>query len=121
MFTVWLTVYMPALPLYVTVGAVLSMLTERAALAVFPALSVQPTVATCPAPSSVRVAEVHVSTPDSASVPLAVTLTLALFQPLALAAGDWLVVTTGAVRSILIPLTVEVVLLPALSDTLVLA
>jgi hypothetical protein len=52
---------------------------------------------------------------ESASFPVKVTVTLVLFQPFALAAGVGVALAVGAVLSMLIPLTVVLAVLPALS------
>ena len=82
---------------------------ETVAEAVLPAWSVRCRCADWPAPSAVSVngqPPVHVATPDSASVPVKVTVTSVLFQPLALAAGAGCAVMVGAVLSMLMPPTV---------------
>src|SRR5712691_6360883 len=99
------------------VGFVLSMLIpvlETGALTL-PALSVQvPGPAVCAAPSALSVTgAVQKSIVDRASVPVKVTVTSVLFQPLAFASGNWAAEAVGAVLSMLIPLTVAVALLPA--------
>ena len=70
------------------------------ALALLPAVSVQVLLTTCPMPSAVKVAvlTVHVDI-ETASVALKLTVTLLLFQPLLLAQGSWLALTTGGVVS----------------------
>jgi hypothetical protein len=85
-------------------GAVLSMLTVAVAGALtLPALSVQVPLAACPAPSLLRTtADVQVPIPDSASLPLKVTVTSVLFQPSVFAAGDGEADAVGAVASRLI-------------------
>src|SRR5205807_5468755 len=59
--------------------------------------------------------------PESASLQLKLTVTLVLFQPAAFGAGVTLPVIVGAVRSILMLLTVTLALLPATSLTVPLA
>jgi hypothetical protein len=85
---------------------------------VLSARSVHEPVADWPAPSSFSTTspsqfksmpEVRLSDPSH------VMITSVLFQPLALAAGETLAVTTGGVLSMLIPLAVAEALLPARS------
>src|SRR5207247_1275554 len=102
------------------VGAVLSMLIpvlETGALTL-PALSVQvPGPAVWAAPSALSVTgAVQKSIVDRASVPVKVTVTSVLFQPLAFASGNWAAEAVGAVLSMLIPvLETGSLTLPALS------
>ena len=64
------------------VGGVLSMLRVKGVTLMLPALSVHVPPADWPAPSLLSVAAlVHVSMPDSASVPVKLTVTSVLFQP----------------------------------------
>ena len=83
-----------------SIGAVLSILTVRLAVALLPAASVQVVLTICPAVSAVSVTEVTVQVGvETASVAVKVTVTLLLFQPLALVVGDWLLVMVGGVMS----------------------
>src|SRR5262249_46850536 len=73
----------------VMLGGVLSRLTVTDVLAVFPALSVVVPEITWFAPSFVRVCGAgQLATPEVWSLQLNVTVTLLLFQPAALGAGD---------------------------------
>ena len=81
-----------------------------------PALSVQFPVADSPRPSVDRIDGLEKeATPESASLQEKVTVTLPLFQPLALAEGDAVPVMIGRVRSMLILLTTVETEFPALS------
>src|SRR5262245_60041998 len=85
---------------------------------VLPALSVHvPDDDVWPAPSVLTVTGlVQLSIPDRESLPLKVTVTFVLFQPLALAAGEAAAVAVGTVLSTFIPLFVTGALVfPALS------
>ena len=93
-------------------GAVLSILMVRLALALLPAASVQVVLTTCPALSAVSVTELTVQVGvETASVAVKLTVTLVLFQPLALAKGVWLLLITGGVVSVGVPSITETVLL----------
>ncbi len=71
-----------------------------------------------PSPEDVELAgHAAGSTPEPASDQFQVTVTSALFQPPTLGAGEALGAAAGAVRSMLIPVTVVDALLPALSTT----
>ena len=84
-------------------GGVLSILIPLAvAVATLPAMSVQVPLADCPAPSVLSVAgAVQLAMPERLSVPVNVTVTLALFQPAPFGAGEAAAVATGGVLSIL--------------------
>jgi hypothetical protein len=103
-------------------GNARSMLTVAVAVLLgFPATSVQLPEAACPAPSDATLTgalQVAMPDPDSASVPLTVTVTGVLFQPLALGAGLAVAVATGAVVSMLMPIALAEPLLPARSTQL---
>src|SRR6185436_19575696 len=58
---------------------------------------------------------VQLSTPDRASLQVKCTVTGPLFQPAKLAGGEAAPVMAGLVRSMLMPLTVALLLLPATS------
>jgi len=111
--------FAPGLALAVVVGGVLSMLMPEAVAGALTlsALSVQAPEADWPAPSVVsNVGEVQLASPESASLPLNVTVTSVLFQPLAFAPGLALALAVGAVLSMLMPEAVAGSLtLPALS------
>ena len=103
----------------VRVGAVLSMFIPLWATGelVLPALSVHvPDDDVWAAPSVLTVAGlVQLSMPDRESLPLNVTVTFVLFQPLALAAGEAAAVAVGAALSMFMPLTVVEAVFPARS------
>src|SRR5207249_4269745 len=81
-----------------------------------PALSLQVPEADCPAPSDVNVfVAVQKSMPDKASVPLNVTLTVPLFQPLLFESGVALAIAVGGVLSMLMPVCVSDTEFPAKS------
>ena len=85
----------------VIVGGVLSILTVMLTVAELPALSLTVPVTTV-VPSAVTVTGgSQVSTPESASEVLNETVTLVLFQPFALGAGDAVAVIVGGVLSML--------------------
>jgi len=85
-------------------------------LALLPARSEALPLADWPKPSLERVTGGDTeATPDSESVAEKETVTGELFHPLALANGYRLAVSFGAVRSILIPDTARLAVLPALS------
>ena len=87
-----------------------------AGLLSLPALSAHVPDADCPAPSLLSTTgSEHSSIPDRASAPLNVTVTSVLFQPFALAAGDAEAEASGAVLSMLMPVTSSPLLLPAKS------
>ena len=82
----------------------------------FPAASVQVPVADCPAPSVLRrMGAVQVTPSDRLSVPVKLTVTFVLFQPLAFGAGKTDTLATGGVLSILMPVCVSWTVLPARS------
>ena len=99
------------------VGAVLSMLIPATVvLALLPALSVAVPVADWAAPAALRVIGlVQLAIPERTSEQRKLAVTSLLFQPLALAAGLRLPLIAGPVLSMLIPETVALALLPALS------
>ena len=102
-----------------TVGAVLSILIPDFATGAltFPALSVHvpdPDVWFEPSPVTVAGA-LQLSRPESASVAENVTVTSELFHPAPFAAGDAFATAVGAVRSMLIPVTVVDAEFPAAS------
>src|SRR5688500_11475696 len=81
-----------------------------------PAASVALPVADWPAPSPLSACgAVHDATPERASVQVKLTVTVPLFQPFALAAGNGLPVMPGAVRSILTVPEADALALPATS------
>src|SRR5712691_2250004 len=83
----------------VTAGGVRSMLTVTLAEAVLPALSTAVRLTAWLAPSALTTTVAgQVSIPESASAHVNPTLTGLLFQPLPLAAGVAVAVTTGGVR-----------------------
>ena len=80
----------------VMIGGVLSNLTVTDVLSLFPALSVAVPETTWFAPSLVKVwAGGQTATPDVASLHMKVTVTLVLFQPAALGAGDTIALIAG--------------------------
>src|SRR5271163_1427816 len=84
----------------VMAGGVLSIFTDKVAEAVLPALSVtDPVTGVVPSVATVMGAGQVPAIPESASEQVNVTVTLELFQPLALAAGDCTAVITGGVLS----------------------
>src|SRR5688500_6003715 len=105
------------MPVMVMVGAVLSSLTVRLAEAQVPATSqaVPGTVVVPSALSVVGLVQVAIPEPPVLSVHVKLTVTSALFQPAALAAGLWLGVIVGAVRSIFTCAVFAASALPALS------
>jgi hypothetical protein len=100
-----------------TDGALLSILIPLwVALAELPALSVQVPDLDWPDPSVDTVASAgELATPDRESEHAKLTVTSALFQPFAFAAGDRDALTDGAVLSMLMSACVAVAELPALS------
>src|SRR3954447_11535302 len=116
MFTVWSTVYVPALPAYEISGGVLSMLAVALVAAALPARSRALPATFWPAPSAVRATgAAQMATPDRASLQLNAMVTSVLFHPAALAGGIRDATMTGGVLSMLIEPTVAVVWLPARS------
>jgi len=102
--------------LAVIVGGVRSILIVSAALAVFPALSVQVAVTgVVPSVESVM-GEGFPVAPESASVQVNVTVTGDLFQPAALGSGEGEAVMTGGVLSIF-RITQTVAVFPEVSVT----
>lgn len=100
----------------VIVGGVRSMLTgPTAADAKLPALSVQVPVTLCPEPCPRVVGPDTYNVPDSMSEQLKLTVTVRLFQPFAFGGTDLEPMIVGAVRSMLMLLTVADAELPALS------
>jgi len=102
----------------VTVGGVLPMLMPVmvAGALTLPALSVQVPEPDCPLPSPSNViCPVQKSMPDPKSVPVEVTVTLVLFQPLAFGTGIALAIATGGVLSIFIVALTGALVFPALS------
>src|SRR2546426_3635490 len=85
--------------------------------AMLPARSVTVPVTLWPAPSPNVVDGEQVATPESASLQVKLTVTLSLYQLLALGARSGAPLIVGAVWSILMPLTVVLALLPARSVT----
>jgi hypothetical protein len=84
----------------VTSGIVLSILTFTVSVSVFPATSVQLPAAGWLGPSVVIVmGAVQNAIPELASVPVNVTVTFVLFQPLPFALGDLVPVVLGAAAS----------------------
>ena len=99
----------------VIVGGVLSIFTDTVAEDVLPALSVtDPVTGVMPSVVTVTAAGQVPARPESASEQVKVTVTLELFQPLALAAGDCAAVMTGGVLSRL-TVTLAVAVFPAVS------
>jgi len=97
------------------IGGVLSMLRIALTVAVFPALSTTDPWILWLAPSVVTVCgDEHVATPDVASEHVKLTVTSALFQPLAFGAGEAVAVIVGGVLSIF-RLTLVLAVFPALS------
>ena len=94
------------------------MLFTLAVLLMLPALSVQVPDADCPDPSVLKVTgAVQDAMPDPASVPLKLTVTLALFQPLAFAAGVAIADADGAILSICtVTILLAALTFPALSE-----
>src|SRR5207253_2980946 len=89
---------------------------ETVVLALVPALSVAVPVADWAAPAALRVIGlVQLAIPERTSEQRKLAVTSLLFQPLALAAGLRLPLIAGPVLSMLIPETVALALLPALS------
>ncbi len=83
---------------------------------VFPALSVQIPATDFPWPSADRANGLEdEATPDKESVHAKLTVTVLLFQPLALAEGDLLPIMVGGVRSMFMLPTVTRAVFPALS------
>jgi hypothetical protein len=101
-------------------GWVLSILIlfTLAVLLILPALSVQVPDADCPDPSVLKMTgAVQEAMPDPASVPLKLTVTFVLFQPLAFGAGKALALADGAILSIRTVTTLLAALtFPALSE-----
>src|SRR5207249_54953 len=89
---------------------------ETVVLVLLPALSVAVPVADWAAPAALRVIGlVQLAIPERTSEQRKLAVTSLLFQPLALAAGLRLPLIAGPVLSMLIPETVALALLPALS------
>src|SRR5438552_440684 len=89
---------------------------ETVVLVLLPALSVAVPVADWAAPAALRVIGlVQLAIPERTSDPRQPSLTSASFRPLASAVGRPRTVIAGAVLSMLIPETVALALLPALS------
>src|SRR5438093_7849785 len=98
------------------VGAVLSMLIpETVALALLPALSVAVPLADWPLPSASVASAAQLWTPESASAQLKCTVTWLLSQPAAVGEVVAAPLIVGAGVSMLIPETVVLALLPAVS------
>jgi hypothetical protein len=108
----------------VTVGAVSSTLIPfTVAVAELPARSDTVPLALWlpPSVSITGAGQASGANPDPLSVHVKVTVTLLEFQPLAFGAGEAVAVIVGRVSSMLIPLTVAVAELPALSTAVPLA
>src|SRR5438309_11694137 len=89
---------------------------ETVVLVLLPALSVAVPVADWAAPAALRVIGlVQLAIPERTSEQRKLAVTSLLFQPLALARSEERRVVAGSVLSMLIPETVELALLPALS------
>src|SRR5206468_220872 len=105
-----------------TVGSVLSTETLAGSVAVLPAWSTAVPVTGWSLPSPATTwSGVQEAIPESASSQRKWTVTSELFQPLALAGGDWVWPVLGALRSMFTGALSALVVLPALSDTEALA